>query len=143
MITSNVSKPMECRRSSFRNGKNRNEIDECSAQCNLPCSEETFDIHESFMSMETVQKVLRKSIIPYIKVNFAYKTLDETHIIEVPSYDGKTLLANFGGTLGLMCGMSALSLIEIMYWLVLIIVEKLHRVYKFVLVRSLHQNSIV
>ena len=54
-----------------------------------------------------------------IALDVYFSELSETEIKEAPSYDGVTLLANFGGMLGLMTGMSALSVLEILMWIVL------------------------
>ena len=62
-----------------------------------------------------------------MKILLFPRDLVETHITEVPSYDGVTLLANFGGMLGLMTGMSALSLFEIVIWIGLLLAGWLNR----------------
>ena len=51
-----------------------------------------------------------------------YRELMEMQINEAASYDRVTLVANFGGMLGLMTGMSALSLFEIFIWILLCVV---------------------
>ena len=67
-----------------------------------------------------------------MKIFLFLRDLVETHITEVPSYDAVTLLANFGGMLGLMTGMSALSLFEIVIWIGLLLAGWLNQQALFV-----------
>ena len=55
---------------------------------------------------------------------FYYQEMKETLIEQNPSYHFSTLFANFGGTLGLMTGMSAISIMEMGIWLILYMIDK-------------------
>ena len=55
-------------------------------------------------------------------------------IEHVPRLDVATLLSNFGGQLGLMAGVSAISIVELTLWMLLIIFDRLYVLYdRFVL----------
>ena len=77
--------------------------------------------------MSEVYRAGREAERDVLVFTVSYKQLTVTEINEVEAYDAVTLLANFGGMLGLMTGMSALSLIEILVWFVLSVVARLQR----------------
>ena len=92
----------------------------CTEKCYDPCFEQNFR-HK--------QKYLRKKVkLPStVKLSFYYEDAKETSIEHIPRYDVVTLVSNFGGQLGLMVGMSALSFMEVLVWLILLVVDGLHR----------------
>ena len=102
----------------------RNEILEflanCSAGCPTPCFEESYVVDQSYIATETVENE--------IELSFTFKELQETHIIDVPSYSLSTFISNFGGVLGLMMGLSAISITEIIVFVMLYFVEKVYLV---------------
>ena len=89
----------------------------CIDQCHNPCFEHTFKTQARYLRHEGDR----------LELSFHYEDLKETYIKEEPRYEVETLLSNFGGQLGLMAGMSALSIIEVLLWFVLLCVESLHR----------------
>ena len=95
--------------------------EKCYNLCRTPCEEVLYSITEKFVP------TIKKS--PRIKLYFYYQELKKSYIEYVPSYEVSTLLANFGGQLGLMAGVSALSIIELIIWFVLFLAEKVCRLY--------------
>ena len=87
--------------------KESKRVKECRKNCRQPCQREKFHVHERFHSG------VRSNMLA---VDVSFTELMETVIVDQPIYDEQTLFANFGGTLGLMTGMSALSLIEMFVW---------------------------
>ena len=90
----------------------------CVTQCHNPCFEQNFKAIQTFTKGEGEN----------IWLSFYYEDRKETFIKEVPSYELETLLSNFGGQLGLMVGMSALSIMEVLIWFILLLVECLYRI---------------
>ena len=64
-----------------------------------------------------------------IRVFVYFDELKETIIEHVPRLDIPTLLANFGGQLGLMAGVSAISIVELIIWICLLFVHCLQIIY--------------
>ena len=97
-------------------------VEHCVNNCPLPCEETKYDV-----------KLTRKEYPePNIAFSFDFRYLKEFQIEENPSFDIQTLIGTFGGTLGLMTGMSALSVFELLVWVVLFVgdrVYSLHRRY--------------
>ena len=59
-----------------------------------------------------------------------YTEMTEHMSIETPSYHFSMLLTNFGGTLGLMTGMSVISVAELSIWFVLFLIDRGNRLKK-------------
>lgn len=104
------------------------EYNGCIKICHHACYEETLDVnvrHRLSSSKNT------------INLEFHFKDMEQTNVIEVPSTSFSTLLANFGGTLGLMTGMSAISFLEVIVWGSLYLVESAYplcrRIYQYFL----------
>ena len=137
-LTTNFTQGFECMKTHLDWGK----VEQCKNKCYLPCTEEKYKIHEIF---EPEKSMHRSSVVEenFIHILVKYENLQETRIIEEPSYDVKTLLANIGGTLGLMCGMSVISLIELLYWFLLFTMERCHNVYKTLSPRAPYQDAMV
>ena len=87
--------------------KQKNLTHSCVAGCNEPCDEIKYDVSETFFP-ET-----------FLQWEVSFKDFQVREIGQEPSYDETSLIANFGGTLGLMCGMSAVSILELLIWTLL------------------------
>ena len=102
----------------------RSTIRKCRASCFQPCEEERYrvsKISQPWTAYELrIQGQRNKHLnIKKVRLSVYFRELKEMRITETPSYSDVTLLANFGGMLGLMTGMSALSLLEILIWMLL------------------------
>ena len=102
----------DCRREKER--QNSYQIGKCTEECREPCKGERYHVHQSYEPPMPLNNTFSIKVV--------YKELVETVIGKQPRSDLKTLIANFGGTLGLMTGMSALSIIEIFIWLILSVI---------------------
>ena len=102
-------------------------VDACIAKCPPPCSEIKYGVSVAY---EEGKKDLSGN--PYSRVTLRLKFTDfiVTEIGEQPAYDVTALISNFGGTLGLMCGMSAVSILELLIWLFLSVAIALFRLHK-------------
>ena len=83
-----------------------------------------------------------------MRLFFYFQELKETTIEDVPRLDIATLLANFGGQLGLMAGVSAVSIVELLIFFLLFITLSLNSFYKKYFgenekLRVLYSNSSV
>ena len=78
--------------------------DACVKACKEPCEEIKYDVAETFFPG------------PFLQWEVSFKDFLVREIGQEPSYDGTSLIANFGGTLGLMCGMSVVSILELLIW---------------------------
>ena len=95
-------------------------VERCINACPLPCEEIKYDV-----------KLRRKPIpAPHLGFSFDFRYLKEFKIEENPSFDVQTLIGTFGGTLGLMTGMSALSVLELLVWTGLFVVDRIYSIYK-------------
>ena len=74
-----------------------------------------------------------------VVVEVRYRGLIETEVRQEPKNTIETLIASFGGTLGLMCGMSAVSIIELIIWSVLLVASAVVNLCKKV---SKHLNKM-
>ena len=81
----------------------------CIENCNSPCLEEVLDVKVRYAYSHG----------NHIKLVMHYDNLQVYNIREVPRYELWSLVANVGGTLGLMTGMSAISLLEVFMYFVL------------------------
>ena len=94
---------------------------ECANNCRTACTETTYN---------TKQRYVPNTLAPSrIRLFFYYRDLKETIINHVPSFNPPTLVANLGGGLGLMAGVSAISIVEIFVWFILFVVERLHYIF--------------
>lgn len=93
-------------------------VKNCVEQCHNPCFEQSYKAPEIF-------KRGKKGVI---QLSFYYELRKDTYIRQVPSYEVETLLSNFGGQMGLMVGMSAVSLVEVFIWSMLLLLEYLCRI---------------
>ena len=89
----------------------------CVETCHNPCYEQYFKSRNTF---------LRRGKKSDVMLSFYFEDAKEAHIEEVPRYEVVTLVSNFGGQLGLMVGMSALSILEVLVWLVLLLIDCVH-----------------
>ena len=137
-LTKNFTKGKECFDSFHARS---DEYNECARHCHLPCTEERYHVQGDSIPSNMIDTADVTSTM--ILLRFEYKSLEETQIIEEASLDGKILLSSFGGTLGLMCGMSALSLIEVIYYFTLMMIGQIHRLYNLIIFRRHKQNSMV
>ena len=62
-----------------------------------------------------------------VNLFFYYLEMTKKYIEQSPSYVFYTLFSNFGGTMSLMTGMSAISVIEMSIWFVLFVVDRCYR----------------
>ncbi|XP_031568816.1 acid-sensing ion channel 1A-like [Actinia tenebrosa] len=100
-----------------------------SCSCQLPCEEITYQSSTTYSKYpsETLLHVLKdrfnlnesetylKSNLVNLRIGFA----DNTHQVftEYPSYDGESLFADLGGSMGLLLGCSILTLVEFLDYL--------------------------
>ena len=98
------------------------EDEKCAKECRIPCKEITFKIKEKYES--------NKRAGARVRLFFYFEELKETVIEHVPRHTAGTLLANFGGQLGLMAGVSAISIVELLIWFVLVLIDRLHVIYE-------------
>ena len=92
----------------------------CSSFCRSACTETTYNLKQKYIP--NTQAPTR------IRLFFYYPNLKETIINHVPSFTPSTLFANLGGSLGLMAGVSAISIVELFVWFILIVVDRLERI---------------
>ena len=86
-------------------------IEECIDDCKPTCFEQTYEV--------AITKGDESN-------NLVFKFKMEMHelvVTETEKYEILVLLSNFGGTLGLLAGVSALSFIELLVWFLLFVVE--------------------
>ena len=79
-------------------------IDACIKECKEPCEEVKYDVAETYFPED------------FLEWEVSFSDFLVREIGQEPSYDVTALIANFGGTLGLMCGMSAVSVLELLIW---------------------------
>lgn len=87
------------------------------SDCQLPCEEINYDI-----STTSFNANMKKSSVTFSLENQHPNVL--THVLENELYSWESLLAESGGFIGLMAGMSVLSLVEIMIYGFLLIMHK-------------------
>ena len=94
------------------------EYNECYKGCRPPCFEE---VYEARMEGPDLLRDVNDN------VTMIAATLDkqEVFVVDFPEQNLLVLLPAFGGTLGLLAGVSALSIIELIIWAVLCVAEKL------------------
>ena len=66
----------------------------------------------------------------YLEWELEFKNFLVREIGQEPSYELSALISNFGGTLGLMCGMSAVSVFELLIWFFLWVTFLIYHLYK-------------
>ena len=94
----------------------------CRVKCPMPCVEDSYRVtvrHEPHTNANSTE----------VNVYFYYQEMKETTIEHQPSLVISTLVANFGGQLGLMAGVSAISIIELIIWLGLFVFDRFYRNY--------------
>ena len=88
-----------------------------SCPCRIPCEETRYDAqiekYKDFLLNED----------PIISLQIYFETREITKITEVLSYDTTRFLADIGGLIGLLIGMSVLSVFEVLFCIVLYIVD--------------------
>ena len=93
------------------------EYDKCNKGCRPPCFEEVYEA-----------RIEGPNFLGFLNDNFTMisANLDkkEVFVVDFPKQNLLILLPAFGGTLGLLAGVSALSIIEIIIWTVLLVAEK-------------------
>ena len=94
------------------------EYNECLKGCRRPCNEVIYEARLDHIPSTNMSDGRRTIML----------TLDqkETILRDEPKQTLLVLLAAFGGTLGLLAGVSVLSVVELIIWLILFITEKLH-----------------
>ena len=96
---------------------------QCANQCRSACKEVNYKIKKEF-------KTNGLHAPSRVRLFFFYQDLKETIIEYVPRSDVSTLLANFGGQLGVMAGISAISLIELFIWFLLFLADRINRLHE-------------
>ena len=94
----------------------------CGHGCQSPCNEVRYKVFKKY-------EPCYENHSSRIRLFFYYEELKETTIEQVPRLDFPTLAANFGGQLGLMAGVSAISFVEILIWLILFLSDRLYFFY--------------
>ena len=92
----------------------------CRVTCTIPCEEDSYRVtvrHEPHTSDNWTE----------VNIFFYYQEMKETTIEHHPSLVISTLVANFGGQLGLMAGVSAISIIELVIWIGLFLFDHFYR----------------
>ena len=94
------------------------ERNQCYKGCRRPCNEVIYEARLDHIPSTNMSDGWRTIML----------TLDqkETILRDEPKQTLLVLLAAFGGTLGLLAGVSVLSVVELIIWLILFITEKLH-----------------
>merc|ERR1712183_464390 len=77
----------------------------CSVKCPPLCLDEIFSVSVRYEKPKAGENKT-------VRMLFYYPKMTEKTIRQTPAYHFSALVANFGGTLGLMAGMSAISVIE-------------------------------
>ena len=92
----------------------------CRLKCSVPCVENSYRVtvrHEPPSNTSSEE----------VNIYFYYQEMKETTIEQRPSLAMSTLIANFGGQLGLMAGVSVVSIIEILIWFLFFGIERMYR----------------
>ena len=93
------------------------DLNACALECPTPCDGESF-------TMAVRYEPSKKEDAENVQLFFYYMEMTEKMIEEAPSYVYTTLFGNFGGTLGLMTGMSVISVIEMSIWFIMFIIDR-------------------
>jgi len=90
----------------------------CLKTCKLPCDEIVYEIQHSFLKYPIKkQKLAEEFDNEELRLMISFKTL-ETKIIEnVEYYFIENLLSDIGGQLGLFSGFSALTVVECVFFI--------------------------
>ncbi|XP_072040593.1 acid-sensing ion channel 2-like [Amphiura filiformis] len=106
-----------------------------NCNCNIPCSSETYEGRLSFSYWPGLPASLDiKEIYPVypnrtsqrenlLRMKIYYAELSYTNVEQFPSYDLASLGSDVGGTLGLLCGMSLITVIEFLEFFSLMFVR--------------------
>ena len=94
-------------------------------KCPLPCREVIFGSTIEPRERQSIDSGITRSIV---EVKFQSKRV--TEITEVPVYTSDDFLSDVGSWLGLLVGMSFLSVVEVITFLFLAAVEKLAKLHK-------------
>ena len=113
----NVSEINHCMNDRFND--TTNVYEECRVKCTIPCVENSYRVSLRYEPPSNATS-------SRINIYFYYQEMKETVVEQRPSLSISTLVANFGGQLGLMAGVSAISIVELMIWFVLFGIECLH-----------------
>ena len=93
----------------------------CVDECRSPCNEHVYKITQRYEP--------NPGAGTRVRLFFYFHSLKETVIEQVPRLDLPTLLANLGGQLGLMTGISVISVVELLLWFSLFVVDRTHFFY--------------
>ena len=113
----NVSEINHCMNDRFND--TTNVYEECRVKCTIPCVENSYRVSLRYEPPSNATS-------SRINIYFYYQEMKETVVEQRPSLSISTLVANFGGQLGLMAGVSAISIVELMIWFVLFGIECMH-----------------
>ena len=89
-------------------------MDKCYDECRFPCSKQTYKVRVEYAPNFPGENGT---------MFFFHMDRKETLISEAAKTDLLTVLSSFGGTLGLLAGVSVLSLLELLIWVVLFVAE--------------------
>ena len=92
-------------------------IEKCTDKCKPPCYDQTYKASVRYQTSDTDQA---------LKFNFKMQ-MNEVVITETARSSIVVVLSNFGGTLGLLAGVSALSVIELLVFMLLFVAEVVAR----------------
>ncbi|XP_066921230.1 acid-sensing ion channel 2-like [Clytia hemisphaerica] len=96
---------------------------DCLADCRQPCNEVKYEIESSFRKYpikmkETDKKLKEENEDEQLQLLVSFKTLETKVIEDEEYYFLENLLGDIGGQLGLFSGISALTCIELLFFLV-------------------------
>ena len=109
------------------------EYEHCSGQCTDRCETERLKVNVRYDKAYPFCLVPGTCEDPIQQETLfvGFQDLEETLIIESPTYDMSTLLSNFGGALGLMTGVSAISILELLVWFLLMLFKRVLLLYDY------------
>ena len=94
------------------------DVDKCFDECRFPCSNQEYRVRIEYAPNSPGENGT--------KIFFSKERI-ETLISDKAKTDLVTALSSFGGTLGLLAGVSVLSLLELLIWVVLFVTELVTR----------------
>ena len=112
------------------------DVASCSEKCPPLCDEDVFAVSMRF------ERSLDSENHNHVEMLFYYPKMTEKTIFQKASYHFSSLIANFGGTLGLMIGTSAISLSELLFWLVLFLLDSCDRCCRFDKIRKQNMKGV-
>ena len=112
----NISNPQECVE---RIRSDRNATKQCQAtNCRSVCGSTTYETAFRLQAADAPTK-------HFLTMDFVIDKMVQ-RITEKPDHTWQQLFANFGGVLGLLCGASVLSFVELFVYLGLLIYAKMY-----------------